>query len=287
MVKKRNTENDVVNNANCERDCKKLIKILYDVLEIYRGEHFAYYSKEQYAHAITNKFLNHAYTILLLTKYEKETNQPCSPVEISMLASIDVLVRASLEAYLTFHYLFIERTTVEEMKFRYDRYVFSGYLERLSKIDKVRLYDYRYMVILGNDRRTTNRLRRNLKTNSQFQKLEVKEQDKILNGKWRDSSWTEMALKAGLSKNISTFIYSYLCGYAHSGSLSVRQLQIIHSIGQQSNSIDSVVLLLNVCIAKMINAYCVVFPLAKSYLDKPNVKEFVNLWEKLANMEQG
>jgi len=271
LIHRRNAGVGNINTIDCENNCQRLTRILCDVLAVYRNRRLI--NKEQYAHNLAYKFTDHVYAVLALIEHERETNQPYLPVKISMLASIEVLVRASFEAYLTFYHIFIDPQTTEEKEFRYLRYVYSGYFER-SRID---ILDD----IVERDRGMANRLKRKLKANNIFQTLSKRERDKILDGNWRLETWTNIGLKAGFSRQISTIFYKYLCGYAHSGSLSVRQLSQVLSTGQQFSSIDSLVVLLNICIAKMIKAYWAIFIETETHFGE-EVKGFITLWAQQA-----
>ena len=256
-----------INAINYEDNCQRLTNILSNALVIYKNRRLK--NEKLYAYNLAHKFLNHVYAVLILIKYEREINQPYLSAEISMLPSIQVLVRASFEAYLTFDHIFIAPQTKEEKDFRYLRYVYSGYFERS---EFVLLYE-----IAEHDRNISERLKRKLKANNIFRTLGTREKDKILDGKWKLESWPRISLKAGFSQEISDTFYKYLCGYAHSGSLSVRQLSQVLSTGQQFITIDSLVVLLNICLAKMIKSYCAIFIETKTKFSEQDIS-FVNLW---------
>ena len=269
---------DSINPIDYENNCQRLTRILRAVLDIYKNRHLG--NKELYAHNLAHTFLNHVYAVLVLIEHEQKTNLPYLPVEISMLPSIQVLVRASFEAYLTFYHIFIDPQTIEQRNFRYLRYVYSGYFER----GKIELSDdivIRDREIATKDREIASRLRRQLRANNIFQTLGSRQQEKILDGNWRLETWTDIGLKAGFSRQISIIFYKYLCGYAHSGSLSVRQSSQVLSKGQQFRSIDSLIVLLNICIAKMIEAYRVIFIETETCLSE-EVKGFITLWARQA-----
>ena len=81
------------------------------------------------ARGLTNKFIEHAVTILYLSR---GTNQNLPSFKFSFIdsASIDVLTRAALEAFLTFHYVFYAPQTKEEKDYRYWAYKAAGIAER-------------------------------------------------------------------------------------------------------------------------------------------------------------
>jgi hypothetical protein len=260
-----------INNAKyCLPYCKKLIEMLHNVLATTQNEDLR--GKPAYAHNLTYKFLNHAYTILALIQYEHELKRISSPIKISVLPSIQVLVRASFEAYLTFYYVFTAPLTTEEKEYRYLAYVYSGYFERsiIPFADR----------FTGKDRNGTERFKRKLKANNYFQLLGQKKQKEILKGEWKCESWHKISTQAGFTDQIFAIFYKYLCGYAHSGSLSVRQSSQILINGQPFDSIDSLLLLLNKCIAKIITEYGIMFTKSLDCLNAQD-KAFITLWAQV------
>ena len=260
-----------INNAKCcLPNCIKLTEMLRDVLATTKNRYLR--GKPAYAHDLAHKFLNHAYTILALIQYELEIKKLSLPFKISVLPSIQVLIRTSFEAYLTFYYVFIAPLTTEEKECRYLAYVYSGYFER-SEIPFADRFT-------GEDKEATERFKQKLKANNYFKSLKPGKQKAILNGKWKLESWDTIGVNAGFTEQIFTIFYKYLCGYAHSGSLSVRQSSQILINGQPFDSIDSLLLLLNKCIAKIIEEYGIIFIKSADCLNEQD-KVFITLWAQV------
>ena len=83
-----------------------------------------------HAHNLANKFLFHALTILHLT-HGTVLDLPSFDKHIHPdSASIEVLTRAAMEAFLIFHFVFYAPKAKEERDFRYWSYRAAGLAER-------------------------------------------------------------------------------------------------------------------------------------------------------------
>jgi len=78
---------------------------------------------------LTDKFVNHAVTVLFLS-HGTNLDLPSFKFRFVDSASIDVLARASLEAFLVFHYVFYTHATKKEKDYRYWAYKVAGIVER-------------------------------------------------------------------------------------------------------------------------------------------------------------
>ena len=63
------------------------------------------------AHYLANKFIDHAFTVLYLSRGTKVQDIPSFKFSFIDSASIDVLTRAAMEAFLVFHYVFFSPQT--------------------------------------------------------------------------------------------------------------------------------------------------------------------------------
>jgi hypothetical protein len=262
--------------------CGRLLNILHSVLEPALNCNVNEYTMESYARGLATKYYNHALTILDLSSYDKAANIPYLPAATSAFSSIQVLTRAAFETFLVLYHIFVAPVNQKEMEFRFMAYALAGCMERATSIYGDDCYDSEYYsedYILYTDRKAALKFRQNLKQNSVFKTKDSKDQRNILNGKWHVSQWRHIARDAKLSDFISNRMYPYLCGYAHSGSLSVRQTQIIQNLGQQHSMIEAMLLLLCIYSANVIANYCDILPSVKSILlDQPQAESFVDFW---------
>ncbi|MCX6006904.1 MAG: hypothetical protein NTZ34_06545 [Chloroflexi bacterium] len=261
--------------------CDRLLRILHSVVEPTMNLNVDEYTMESHARGLATKYYNHAITIRVLSNYDKDKNVPYLPATTSAFSSIQVLTRAALETFLVFHHIFVAPDTLDEVRFRFSAYALAGCMERGTPI----FYSEDYPI--GEEGKAAWRFNNDLRQNSIFKSKDMKNQRRILSGKWRIAGWKDIAKRANLSEFISSSMYEYLCGYAHSGSLSVRQTQIIQNLGQQHSNIDSMLLLVDICCANMITNYCDLFPSVKPILlDQPQAEPFVNLWIRAGRNEE-
>ncbi len=263
-------------------NCNRLLDIMHGVLELAMDSDSGGYTMESYARGLAIKYYNHAVTIWVLSNHDKAANIAYLPAAATAFSSIEVLTRAAIETFLVFHHVFVAPSNQEELEFRFGAYALAGCLERAIAFYGEGFYDldlYGEDYIMYADRKAAQRFIRSLRQNSVLRNMQTKEQKRILSGRWRISHWSDIAKEAKLSEFISQKMYPYLCGYAHSGSLSVRQSQIIQNLGQQHSMNDTMLVLVNICTANMVVDYCGIFPSVRSVLSsQPQADTFVDLW---------
>jgi len=224
------------------------------------------------AHCLVNKFIGHALTILYLS-HSTIVQDLSSFKRLKFIdsASIDVLTRAAMEAFLVFHYVFFAPATVEEKDYRYWAYEAAGIAERQN----FPIITEETRRTLDNDKVVLDKLRDKLKSNAIFQSLKDGEKGQIFKGKgnwkWKPDGkgaiyWHDIAIDAGLSEMLAKHMYSHLCGYAHSGSMSVLQTAQALLNKETGQLIQSSIDTMNILVANMIQEYCGLFPKANTVL---------------------
>jgi hypothetical protein len=153
-------------------------------------------------------------------------------------ASINVLIRASFETYLTYFFIFGESgAEFPEKYLRYLTWKLSGLLDRqeapVAKPESLEKLESEKIII--------EKLMVEIEENIFFEKSNPKIQKAAKKGKWRLlKSWTDLANIAGFNREVFRRTYSYLCSYAHSGNLSALQIgQAINISDQKSLSVFS------------------------------------------------
>ena len=119
-----------------KRDFVKLLDLLAQVIDSSKGFSAGDISDGERlldAHNLANKLIDHAFTVLYLSQCTNVQSLP-SFKQLSFIdtASIDVLTRAVMEAFLVFHYVFFSPQTKEEKDYRYWAYKAAGITERQS-----------------------------------------------------------------------------------------------------------------------------------------------------------
>ena len=215
------------------------------------------------AQGLSNKFIEHAVTILHLS-HGTNLNLPSFKFSFVDFASIDVLTRASLEAFLTFHYVFYVPQTKEEEDYRYWTYKAAAIVERQDFPTVTEEFEQNR----AEDGEEFTQLREKLKSNAVFQSLTEKQKKRILRGEWRLKSWREVAIDAGLSEMLASHVYRILSGRAHSSFLSVLQSVETQKTKNQEEDIIISMSIMNPVIANMVREYCGLFPKAQEVLSK-------------------
>jgi hypothetical protein len=212
-------------------------------------------------------------------------NFPLLPIKFLDPASINVLVRAAFETYLTFHFVFAAPSSPDDQDYRYWAYKAAGLTGRQqiktsNKAHKQKLADEKEIIIDLHNR---------LRSNVIFQKLSEKRKLLALKGDWRQhpqqqkqASWRQIAISAGLSASLASRMYSHLSGYAHSGSLSVLQTSQALNNREQTQITGASMITANITTAFLIYDFSKIFSLAKAALDAyPNEKNIVDQWRRV------
>lgn len=179
------------------------------------------------------------------------------------IASMNVVARATIESFLTFHYVFASPQDSATRELRHLAWVLSDLLERQD----FRATEPANRQQLADEREQIETLRIRIGGNPVFQKMTPKQKRRLLeDGEWRWQSWSGIARDAGMSELHADQAYRYLCSFAHSGSLSVLQVRQAKSAVDQKRLADGTLRLVNVAVAFMTKAYSSLFPKAGTAL---------------------
>lgn len=152
--------------------------------------------------------------------YKDEANGKC----IVDLSSARVIFRAQFEAFLMYHYIYINPTDDDLKELRYNAWIYSSLLQRQkfpSKTESGKQQKAKDKIELEKMKVTIRKLK-------SFQNLSEKRQQSLLNtgsGKLF-SHWGTILKETGFSEGNAFYtIYTLLCMYAHSEGLSIIQLR--------------------------------------------------------------
>lgn len=259
---------------NTEQVYVKLLDLLARVVEANKGPLNGADDRLLGAEELASKFFLHAASILYLSHGTKLELSAFPSAQLRFLdpGSVNVLARAVLEAFLTFHYVFIQPKTLDEQNYRYWAWKAAGLTRRQNSPASVEEHRQK----LAEDKKQLDELHSKLKSNAAFQQLSSNQQNRVLKkGEWRwlpgdqkEIPWPKIAESAGLAKDLSTnrYIYSYLCEYAHSGSLSTLQITQAGLNKEQLFLIQFTMDYIPIVIANFIREYCDLLPRAKAAL---------------------
>jgi len=243
-----------------------LMKLYFEVGNSIKGDSLNNQDKWLYdSEILITKLFNHISTLLYLSDGTTFT-LPNDRQRICFdHSSISVVVRAAFETFLTYYYLFCDRSSNTDVKkFRHIIWKVSGLKDRQSfkLVRKENLSKLEVEKIIFDD------LIVQVENNSIFSTLNAKAKKAVKEGKWRyQKSWADLSDIAGFNKKVFIDIYSYLCSYAHSGGLSALQ------IGQAVNIIDQKELTTISCqyglilMSHFIFSYIELFPRAKTFFN--------------------
>ncbi|MFC1928598.1 DUF5677 domain-containing protein [Chloroflexota bacterium] len=277
-----------------KQDFVKLLDLLARVIDANKGFSTGDISDGERllaAHYLANKFIDHAFTVLYLSHGTNVRDIPSFKSSFIDSASIDVLTRATMEAFLVFHYVFYAPTTKEEKDYRYWAYNAAGITERQS----IPIITEETRRTLDNDRLALDKLRDKLKSNAVFQNLTEKQKARFFEGKernlWRWNpdlkkvlSWSDIAIDAGFSEMLASHMYRHLSGHAHSGSLSVLQSQQVLINKEIEQLIGGSIGTINIVAANLIREYCALLSLAQDVLSKdPEGNDIVEEWIQIGH----
>lgn len=256
-----------------EEEYIKLLTVLLRVGEANKGLQAGADDRILDAEGLAQKCLFHACSVLYLLR---STRLPEIGANFFDPASVNVLGRAALEAFLVFHYIFVMPSSESEKDLRYFSWVLADLLVKQS----FPVQSPEGKTILERERHQIRSLKEKLKANLYFQNLTSKQQKRLLNeGVWRLQGWTSIALSAGLNQAHADAFYRYLCSYAHAGSVSVVQLRQAQTAQGQRSLFAATMGLVMIVMAYMVKAYCAVFPRSQAALEQDKEGTLlVNQW---------
>ena len=238
------------------------------------------------AHNLANKFIGHALTILHLSHGTIIKDLPSfKKLSFPDSASIDVLTRTAMEAFLVFHFVFYASKTKEEKDYRYLVYKAAGIAERQAYPDII----FEHEQQKAEDKKVLKEICDKLESNVTFQYLTEKQKTRLFQGKelnlWRWNpdvrkvlSWCDIGIDAGFSDMLASHMYGHLSGYAHSGSLSVLQTAQALINKEPEKLVKTSINIMKVLTANMIQEYSGLFSKAQDVLEESGAGQFVNTW---------
>lgn len=256
-----------------EADYAKLLGIFLRIGHAAKGTPAGKDDRILDAEGLGIKFLYHAASAFYL---QKSTNLPEFKASFFDPASINVLGRAALETFLIFYYVFIEPKCEQQQDFRYNCWSYAGFLER----QKFPVHSPQGKKKLSEEKAIVASLKARITSNRVFNKLTNRQQKNLLQrGEWRLSSWTKIALSAGLSEVHAKEFYHFLCGYAHAGNLSILQIRQARDAESQKTLCAATIGLIIIAMANMIKYYCSLFPRSnEEFLRSKEDVAFVDDW---------
>ena len=261
-----------------EEDYIYLLKIFADVVEANKDTPAGQDGKSIDAEGLSRKCFFHMSSLIYLWR---STNIPEFGFSFFDSGSINVIARAALESFLIFHCVFVEPTTEKEKDFRYLTWQLADLMERqrydaLSPQGKIKLEEEKTYIEKIKGKIQQNQIYSNLKNKQQVAVLEKR--------KWRFKTWTEIGISAGLSEDHAKSCYRFMCSYAHSGNMSVFQLNQANTAEQQKLIGNAAMDLAMITMAFFIKSYCLLFKKSKEFFEKEeDYCNHVSMWVEIGS----
>ncbi len=259
-----------------KQDYEKLLDLFTNIInkvstdyDISNGERL------ESAHALAFKFFCHALTVLYLSGGTNQELQSSKWNHID-IASIDVVSRAALEAFLVFHHVFYTTANPEEKDYRYWAYR-AERLDNRQKILEFTGSEEAKQELVAEKKEISDKLW----SNRVFQNLKDGQKQRIFrdDGMWRWNpngknrlSWSDIGIEAGFGEVLASYIYRFLCASAHSSALGVQQTFTTDNKKEAEHLFAATVVIMNIVIANMIQEYCDLFPRVQIVLNKDTEK---------------
>ena len=266
-----------------EEEYLELLQAFFEVVEANKGISAGGDDRVLDAEGLAIKCFSHACSLLYLLR---GTNVPDLGAAFFDPGSINVLGRAMLESFLVFFYLFVDPENIEEETFRYHCWHYKDLLERQGFPAR----SPEGKESLRAEKTVVSEIRSKIEASNSYAKLTPKQKQSLIEGReWRFKGWKKIALSAGLSEVHSDSFYTYLCSYAHAGSLSVLQMRQCETAAHQQSLVGATMGLAMICLASMTQSYCTYFPKSCSVLEKnEHHKKIIEMWAEIgaSNLEE-
>lgn len=235
-------------------------KLTNGKIEYYKQE----FLKQYYTHFVSIKVLYPGLKVI----YKGEEN------EITASSSILVLIRACLENYSIFYYIYRNANSSEEIYFRFWCWFREGLMSRQRFVLSHMTNEQK------SERSQIDEITKELKQRSEFLSFSPKQQKKFLEeGKWYFSGKRYLLELSGFSKALALNCYNFFSSYTHATSSSL--LQTSQADFNVSNQItDSMTKALFIATGLYLHNYSATFQeISELYNDKD--KEFILTWCEL------
>ncbi|MDX6746370.1 DUF5677 domain-containing protein [Polaribacter sp. PL03] len=266
-------------NTEDYKDLDILINFYSEIHKSIEGKHLNGPNGIEYSESIARKTFLHicsAYSLTQGTNIQLKNN---SEIKIVDSSSVAILVRASIESYLTFNHIFISSTTESESKYRFDCWDLAGFIERqdfqateersiLRKKEEAKIIEEKLILI---------------RKSPHFIETPPKQKKQIEKGNWKiNFKWNRLAVNAGFEENYFKDFYSYLCSYAHTGRLSSLQTMQATEYKQQKDNAENFLIHSLIILAKYIYDYVHLIPELKQTFEKNILgKNTVLKWKEI------
>jgi hypothetical protein len=257
-----------------------LIKCFTDIDQIIVAQNSSSERVQYYKHEFFKKMFRHVVSAQVLSP---GTLLRFSDIEFQSkdIAAINLIVRSSLEAFLLFHYIYIDSGSAENVEFRFHSWWREGLLTRIE----YSLPGVDVESVKKRDRDEIAEIEKKLSINPAYLQL-TKEQKKSFDkkGNWKWLGWKEMLGRTKFNKPYKDNIYSFLSSYAHSESVGMVQVRSMEHENRTDEFIKTSMIMLAVVNAVFLEYYCEDASIIDRRMPQSDVN-FIETWSYLGTGE--
>ncbi len=266
-------------DENHELDFELLIKAALEIGNSLDGQKTSIGRPNIYfAEGIGQKILSHIISAHYLSKgYQLATDKHLFVGQIDF-SSVSILVRAALESYLTFNYVFISAKNEDDLTFRFNCWNLGGFIDRSDFIPT----EEKHVKLKEFESEQIKIIQAELEKSNTFQSLNAENKKAALNGRWKlSNSWSKLAVNAGFNKKFFDNQYRFLCSHAHSSRLSIIQVQQTKDLKSQSEMTKASIGILMVVLAKYLFDYIHLIPELNHFTTDKEKYPMIAVWKQI------
>lgn len=236
-------------------DYKELLDVLILLQDYLVKSGFKVPNHIAHIDTLISKIIFHSNTIYhLLNGIDLEIKPEKVKTKILDMPSLYVLLRSQLENFLIFDFIYIQAKSEEETIFRYNNWLYAGYLSRRD----IPAESENAKKMKESDLKEIERLKIEIQ-NSKFFKSFSKDQQKTLINKGNDRvfhSWLTIMIAAGFGERTSKSFYKLISAYAHSSSVSIFNFTELKAGYTENNDMANLIVSLSkVILSKFIRGF--------------------------------
>ena len=262
--------------GNFDVERRVLLGCIVDLVESQAGQPITEANEwRNNAQALSKKLFGHFVAVDVLSGKLTVVLQNDESIELFDHGSLKVIVRAALETYLVFFYIYCSGNDGVG-QFRHATWQLGGLTDRQKLYTKMPAHREK----LELERLEITRLQEQIAAAPDFQEYTVGQQSKLLVGEWKiGNSWSNLAKTAGFHEVYFRNIYRYLCGYSHSSYASTLQVAQAQHLEEQMLLANSILGVAVVIMSHFCFSYSSAFPSAMPVLQKDlEAKRTAAIW---------
>ncbi|HHA1729274.1 TPA: DUF5677 domain-containing protein [Enterobacter hormaechei subsp. xiangfangensis] len=257
-------------------DLSKLMRLCFLLIESKNGEELIPGCEwKNDAQVLSVKIFRHIATAQQISAgidFEFDEGRTFSHIDHS---SVAVVVRAAIESYLAFNYIFVNQDESLSI-YRHKLWCRAGLIDRSKLLPNTLESKY----ILSREIESINELYNDIIGNPHYQKSNRDEKKEIEKGNWKPKgSWHAITNKTEIHQRYFSDIYNHLSGHSHASFISAIQIRDACSIEQQAMLAGGARQILCMIISHFLFSYVKLFPEAKTVMvSNPELTEIADKW---------